>query len=372
MKTNLIYLLLVCFLSGLLTGCKVTIPELDLDSPEDVAAFREYYQQDVLPYFYNGEFGSFTGVDNIEIAYAYFAVENSKGAVVILHGLNETAVKYAETIYDMRDSGYSIYIMEHRGHGNSGRILDDNDQERRKIYIKDFDNYIADAKTFYDEIVTQISHEKIFFFAHSVGGNVAAQYIEQYPNDFDAAVLSSPMMELLTTHPAKVPENIAYPIAKFFTALGLGEGYALDMEEPDVIIDHTSKEKFEAEFLTKSWKRWTTYNEVIEQNQHLIAGGPGATWGITNGFGKEAYEASFKARSATEAAKIVIPVLMFQSGDDWIVGTKGQNTFADNAVNAPYFETVIFDDAYHESYMERDDIHDEVIARTLAFFESNE
>ena len=199
----------------------------------------------------------------------------------------------------------------------------------------------------------------------------AAQYIEQYPNDFDAAVLSSPMMELLTTHPFKVHESVAYPLAKFLTSIGQGEAYALDMEEPDVLIDYTSKENFEAEFLTKSWKRWTTYNEVIEQNQHLIAGGPGATWGITNKFGKEAYEASFKARSAIEAAKIVIPVLMFQSGEDYIVGEKGQNTFEANAVNSPYFETVVFEDAYHETYMERDEIHDEVVARTKAFFDAN-
>lgn len=364
------YLLFVC-VSLTLTGCKVEIPELDLDPPEEVASFRSYYQNEVLPHFFAGEFGTFPGADNIEIAYVAFPAVNSRGAIMMLHGLNETAIKYSELIYDLRNTGYSIYIMEHRGHGNSGRILNGSDQERRKIYIRDFDNYIRDAKTFYDQVVTQQSHDKLFLFAHSVGGNVAAQYIEQYPNDFDAAVLSSPMMELLTTHPAKVHESIAYPLAKLLTDIGQGKAYALDMEEPDVLIDHTSKEKFEAEFLTKSWKRWTVYNEVIEYNQHLIAGGPGATWGVTNGFGKEAYEASFKARSATEAAKIVIPVLMFQSGDDYIVGAKGQNTFAGNAINSPNFEQVVFEDAYHEAYMERDEIRDELVQQTIDFFNSN-
>ncbi|MDX1692481.1 MAG: alpha/beta hydrolase [Ketobacteraceae bacterium] len=353
-----------------LSACKVQIPELPLDPEEEVAAFRDYYQNEVLPYFNAGEFGSFPGEDGIEIAYGYFPADNARGAIMMLHGLNETAIKYAELIYDLRELGLDIYIMEHRGHGNSGRILNGSDQERRKIYIRDFDNYIRDAKTFYDRFVAAKPYNSLYLFAHSVGGNVAAQYIEQYPFDFDAAVLSSPMMELLTTHPAKVPENIAYPLAKFLTNIGQGQAYALDMEEPDVLIDHRSPDKFEAEFLTKSWKRWTTYNEVIEQNQHLIAGGPGATWGITNGFGKEAYEASFKARSASEAAKIQIPVLMFQSGDDWIVGTRGQNTFASNAVNAPFFETVIFEDAYHEAYMERDEIRDELVSRTIAFIKT--
>lgn len=355
------------FFSLTLAGCKVTYPEIERDSDAVVDSFRTYYQQQVLPYFESeGEFASFEGSDGIEIAYAKFEVANERGALVILHGLNETYTKYAELIYDLRDTGYSIYIMEHRGHGNSGRILDTDDQERRKIYIKDFDNYITDAKLFYDTVVTSVPHEKIVFFAHSLGGNVATQYIEQYPTDFDGAILSSPMLQMKTTHPAPVDESIAYPLAKFFVAIGQGKAYALDMKEPEVLIDSASPEKFEAELLTKSWKRWQVYNEVVEQNQHWIAGGPGATWGVTNKFGKEAYEATFKARG--EAAKhITIPVLLFSSGEDWLVGTKGYDLLQQNAVNVPSFDVVSFPDAYHESYMERDEIRDVVVARTKAF-----
>ncbi|OUS30149.1 hypothetical protein A9Q99_06625 [Gammaproteobacteria bacterium 45_16_T64] len=352
----------------LLTGCKTEYPELEQDSAEDVAEYRRYYQQEVLPYFNSqGEFGFFEGVESVDISYAKFEVENGNGALVILHGLNETYIKYAELIYDLRDLGLSVYIMEHRGHGNSDRILNDNEQEQRKIYIKSFDNYVTDAKIFLDTVVNATPHEKHFIFAHSVGGNVAAQLLEQYPNAFDAAVLSSPMMEVLTTHPTKVNESLGYAISKVFVGLGLGKSYSLDMQEPEVIIDASDPEKFEAELLSKSWKRWSVYNEVIELNPHLIAGGPGATWGISNNFAKQAYEATYKARSANEASKIITPILMFQSGDDWIVGTKGMNTFKNNAVNAASFDTIVFPDAYHESYMERDDIRDTVISETKLF-----
>jgi alpha-beta hydrolase superfamily lysophospholipase len=109
---------------------------------------------------------------------------------------------------------------------------------------------------------------------------------------------------------------------------------------------------------------------VIELQPELIAGGPGATWGITNQFAKSAYEATFKARSAAEAAKIVIPILMFRSGDDRIVGAKGFDALRDNAINAPHFEEVNFPDAYHESYMERDAIRDVVVSKTKEFLET--
>jgi len=358
--------------SVIVSGCgKPNLPTLEQDSPDVVEEYRNFYQTEVLPYFNGqGDFGFFEGTGGIQISYAKFTAEDDKGALVILHGLNETYIKYAELIYDLRKLGLSIYIMEHRGHGYSDRILSDTAQERRKIYIESFDNYVKDAKVFYDTIVNVGQHEQHFIFAHSVGGNIAAQLIEQYPNDFDAAVLSSPMLEMLTTHPTVVKEGIGYPLSKTLVGLGQGKAYSLDMAEPDVLIDSTSSENFEAELLTKSWKRWQVYNEVIEQNPLLIAGGPGATWGISNQFAKEAYEATFKARRPEEAAKITIPILMFQSGEDWIVGLDGMNEFRDNAVNSPSFDVVVFPDSYHESYMERDYIRDVVVSSTIDFFGS--
>ncbi len=364
---NLIVTYLIVLLGSVLSGCKTSVPSIERDPDEVVAAYRQYYHSEVLPYFNQGEFGSFVGTDAIRIAYAKFEVENEKGALVILHGLNETYNKYAELIYDLRDSGYSIYIMEHRGHGHSGRILDGSDKERRKIYINDFDDYIKDAKIFVDTVVNATPHDKHLFFAHSVGGNVATQYIQQYPEDFDGAVLSSPLMQVMTTHPFPVSEAFGYSVSKTLVSAGQGKAYSLDMQEPAVLIDSKSPDKFEHELLTKSWKRWQVYNEIIEQQPELIAGGPGATWGVTNQFAKESYEATFKARSATEAAKISIPVLMFRSGDDRIVGAKGFDLLQQNAVNAPSFDVVEFPDAYHESYMERDFIREVVIERTREF-----
>ncbi|MCP4135294.1 MAG: alpha/beta hydrolase [bacterium] len=357
-----------------LTGCDMEYPEIELDDEAAVEEFRQYYNNTVLPYFHSGEFGSFKGADGIEIAYGKFEVEDEQGAIVMLHGLNETYTKYAEMIYDLRNAGFSIYIMEHRGHGNSGRILNGSDKEKRKVYIKDFDNYVKDVKTFYDTIVNEKSHDKLFFFAHSVGGCVATLYIQEYPHDFDGAILSSPMYKILTTHPTKIDEKVGYSMVAPLVALGKGEEYAVDNEEPEKIFDLTFEEtyeKFKFELLTKSWKRWKVYNEFIDENPHLIAGGPGATWGVTNNFVKLAYEATFKLRKCENAKKIQIPILLFQSGDDWLVGIDGHETLKERATNAPEFELVLFPGVYHESYMERDDIHYEVVERTIDFLQSH-
>src|SRR4051794_26119051 len=84
--------------------------------------YFEKYQNRVLPYFDEGVQGSFTGQDQVEIAYRAFEVEDEKAALVILPGRGEPIQKYAELIYDLRNLDFSIYIMEHRGQGESGQV----------------------------------------------------------------------------------------------------------------------------------------------------------------------------------------------------------------------------------------------------------
>jgi lysophospholipase len=370
MKYRWLKLGITICLATLCSGC-IEYPALDMDSDEVVGAYRDFYHSDVLPYYESGEFGTFAGSEGIDIAYRTFEKNDETGAIILLHGLNETALKYAELIYDLQGTGFSVYIMEHRGHGNSGRLLTGTDQDLRKVYIDDFENYVKDVKLFYDQIVMPKSHEKVFVFAHSLGGCIAVRYMETYTRDFDAAVLSSPMLQILTTHPAQLDESVAYPLVSAMVALGLGEEYALDMEEPEVLVDSKDPEKFEQELLTKSWKRWTVYNELIEDRPHLIAGGPGATWGVTNRFVKLAYEATFKARSFGEARKIKTPILLLRSDDDWLVGPEGPEKLQKRAVNCEEFRIMHFPDAYHEAYMERDAIRDVVVDSTIGFFQDH-
>lgn len=46
--------------------------------------------------------------------------------------------KFEEVIYYFLCKGYSVYIPEHRGHGNSDRETDD----LSKVYVDGFDKYV--------------------------------------------------------------------------------------------------------------------------------------------------------------------------------------------------------------------------------------
>src|SRR3954471_21039664 len=137
-----------------------------------------------------GERHYFAGVDDVTIAYMRFVHPTSDTGLVISSGRTESFIKYKELIYDFWRQGFSVYILDHRGQGLSGRILQDRAQMG---HVRDFGDYVADLRTLVGTVVRPAEHRRLALLAHSMGGAIASLYIEEYKSDFDAAVLFSPM-----------------------------------------------------------------------------------------------------------------------------------------------------------------------------------
>ena len=208
-------------------------------------------KQIVEPYLNNLESnGYIEGQEGIDIFYKKYILEDSIGSIVISHGFTEVIDKYNEIIYYFLNNGYSVFAMEHRGHGRSGYLGKDTSQ----IYVKDYNYYILDLKKFIDEIVVPDSGDKdLFLFAHSMGGGIAAKFLQDYPEYFDAAVLTGPMMEVNT---GSFPKFIARPITWVMTNLGLGYSYAAG-EEP-----YTDEYDFEGASTSSEARYSYTYNNL--------------------------------------------------------------------------------------------------------------
>lgn len=137
--------------------------------------------------------GYFTDRDKVSVHYAYMLHPREEAAVVISHGFCEFICKYHEVMYYLYEMGYSVFYMDHRGHGFSGGKLEDPDC----VYIDTYDSYVEDLKQYVHEVVLDKSSSKnLYLFAHSMGGCIGALFLEKYPAVFQKAVLSSPMMEM--------------------------------------------------------------------------------------------------------------------------------------------------------------------------------
>lgn len=293
--------------------------------------------------------GYLLGKNNSKLYYEKFIVEKPKANIVICHGFGECTEKYYELIYYFIQEGYSVFIIQHRGHGRSQRLGIDESQ----VNVESFNYYVEDFKKFIDEVVILSSRNKeLFLFAHSMGGGIGTAFLEQYTNYFKAAVLSSPMHEINT---GKVPKVLAHIISKSMKILRMGKRY-LPGQTP-------YKEKKNVQSNATSCKeRYEYLYEKIKKNKAYQSGGSSALWYL------ESSKATKNLLKKENVSKVEIPVLLLQTEYDTYVKPEAQNKFAAYAQNC---QLVRVKGSKHEAYFEKDEIAFSVIEKIFEFYEKN-
>ena len=278
------------------------------------------------------ESGYFKGQNDINIYYEKYSIENEKGRIVICHGFSECIDKFKEIIYYFIEMGYSVYALEHRGHGRSGCL---SKKHKSQVSVENFKYYIEDLKFFLDKIVVK-SNVNLYLYAHSMGGAIGTMFLEEYGGYFKKAILSAPMMEIKT---GDYPKWMSYIISSLYIAIGKGEDYLFGQGPFD------GKYDLENAGTTNKY-RYENHLEELISNEELQRSGGTFKWIF------ESLKASDKIVKRKNVQKIDIPILLFQAGRDTFVNDRGQNKFCERAKNC---KKVRFDHAKHEIFGENDE-----------------
>lgn len=292
--------------------------------------------------------GYFKGVDDLDIYYRNYKVEDSIETIVISHGFCETSEKYSDFIKDLTDKNYSVYILDHRGHGKSGRLGKDNSQ----IYVNSFNDYVADLKTLLDEVILKDENNNdLILFGHSMGGAISALFLQNHNDYFKRAILNAPMLEI---HTGNYSEQFTKIVAKIYCSLKLEKSYVLGHEPFNI-------EKCSLKGSGTSCEiRYNSYMDKIKNNEHLKLSGASYKWL------NEAFKTTDYVTDINNIKKIEIPILLFQAGIDSYVKPYKQNYFAQNSKNCTL---IIKENAKHEIYIEKDEIRDEYMTDLFNFLE---
>ncbi|MBT9831957.1 alpha/beta fold hydrolase [Clostridium baratii] len=278
------------------------------------------------------EVGYFEGKNNANIYYEKYSIDNEKGRVVISHGFSECIDKFTEMIYYFTEMGYSVYAIEHRGHGRSGSL---SKTHKNQINVEKFKYYVDDLKTFLDKIVVEKDTD-LYLYAHSMGGAIGTMFLEEYNGYFKKAILSAPMMEIKT---GDFPKWIAYIISSLYILAGKGDKYLFGQGPFDG--------KYDLEGAGTSNKyRYENHLEELKNNEYIQRSGGTFKWMF------ESLKASDKIIKKKNVQKINVPILLFQSGRDTFVKDRGQNKFCERAKNC---KKVRFENAKHEVFGEDDE-----------------
>jgi lysophospholipase len=301
----------------------------------------------------NRHYGKSHETEKIRLNYRRFLHPDKARAIVISHGHPEYIGKYRELIYDFYQQGYSVYILSHRGYGRSDRLADD----PVKTHTDDFMYYIYDMNVFVNEIVKPGGHSSLYLFAHSMGGAVGAIHLKEYPGVFQAAVLSSPMLEISTK---PFPTLAARAVTGGGILVGKGTDYAPGQGAP-------TPEKYEQEASgTSSVIRLKSFVETLKAEDQDPSH-PLDMGGATNHWVFSALRRTTMIRKQENASQVTDAVLLFSSKRDTFVVNGGQHVFCSYAKNCQLQEI----DAKHELWLERDEIRTPYLIQVFKFFQSH-
>lgn len=306
------------------------------------------YDPVILAHYKTGRAGSFIGVGGIRIEYRVFEKSGEKGAVMLLPGRTEPIEKYAEVIRDLNNQGYSVYAMSHRGQGESQRIIAD----PQVGYVEDFDDYVKDAAAFASSVVGARAHSRKFILAHSMGGAIAVNFLHDYPNDFDGAALSAPMLGL---NSGVWPPNVTFQLSQEMVNAGKGASFVPGHGPFNPNLKFTDPDND----VTRSQARFDAKMRVFLDHPALQLGGVSYKWL------NRSLKMSYKIDKTSYARDVRTRILLFQAGNDTLVRNDHEDRFCDAA---PACQKEIFPDSYHEILMERDSIRNDALAKAMRFF----
>ena len=296
-------------------------------------AFKTTMDSEVLPFITATFDEGYLNLDNgLKLHYVFAINPEEKAAVVFSHGYCEFATKYYEIAYYFYKMGYSVFIPEHRGHGFSSRQV----EGLSKVHINHFEDYVEDFSSLIENVVKPKSKtKKLILFAHSMGGAIGALYMEEHPDTFTRAILSSPMLEMSTQGTSKA----ALLYLKLCAQIpGLNTRYVPGHH------DYNSEYKY-PKCSSISEPRYKYQFDEREREEHYRSNGASYRWT------SEAIKVSKKILK--NANKVTIPVILCQAGLDILVMPKAQNEFSKLSKNT---RLCVFEESKHEIFNATDDI----------------
>lgn len=318
--------------------------------PTREKAFAAFVTGPLLDFWHRREEREFTGVENVAIRYVRFTSAEHNKVILLVPGRIESYVKYPELAYDLFHCGYDVIIIDHRGQGRSGRLL----QDSHRGHVAEFSHYVDDLELLWQQEIANSRYRHRYALAHSMGGAILTLMLARHPQAFDAVVLSSPMFGIYLPMPSWMASRILDWAEKRPT---LRDGYALGTGK-------WRARPFGINELTHSRERYRRNLRFYADDPGLRVGGPTYHWvreGVLAG-----------QNILSLAATIATPILLLQAGADKIVDNRSQDLFCKAMTAAGHpcegGKPRVIAGARHEILFERDDMRAEALDAIVDFF----
>lgn len=238
--------------------------------------------------------------------------ERPRGVVLIVHGLGEHAWRYDALAQRLNHWGFCVRAYDQRGHGDSGGgrgVLPDDD-----ALLDDLGEVLEDTRRH----IAQPWACPLILFGHSMGGLVAATFVQRGLAPVDGLVLSSPALDAGI---GTVQKQLIKLLLRWAPNLALPNGLdPRQISHDPAVVDAYQKDKL-------------VHNRISARLAHFIdANGP---------------------HVVAAAPSWHVPTLLLYAGADRLVRPDGSRAFAAVAPRAVVTSQCL-DDQFHEIFNEAD------------------
>ena len=287
----------------------------------------------VIPYLKaRMESGMYERIPGQSLYYEHFRADEPKASIVLVHGFTEAIVKFYETVYYFLTEGFHVWLFQQREHGKSFRSTTD----PNLVNIEHYEDLILDLNGFVTEKVKKdpdTGKMPLYLFGHSMGGGVSGCYLERFPDDFEKAVLSSPMMDI---NSGSIPGWAAWIYSKLMILMGKERNYI-----PGA-MPFSSDPDFEnsCSNCRERYLYWFYQQLAHREYQMRVSGIRTAS---------EFLKLTSEVTAPENCSKVKAKVLLLQAGRDTVVNPGGQNKFISRIGSLG--KKVVMPKAKHEIYL---------------------
>lgn len=314
-------------------------------------AFAAFATGPLMDFWHQREEAEFHGVDDVPVRFVRFRAQKHDRVIVVCPGRIESYVKYAELAWDLFHLGFDVLIIDHRGQGRSGRMLDDT----HRGYVINFSDYVDDLNAFWQQEVQPGKWRKRYILAHSMGGAIATLFLQRHPHQCDAIALCAPMFGIVM----RLPDWMIRPILDWVEGnQHVREGYAIGTGRWRAL-------PFGINQLTHSRERYCRNLRFYADDPRLQVGGP--TWHWV----REGMLAGEQVLAG--AADDATPTLLLQAEEERVVDNRMHDRFCEirAAAGVPCEggQPLIINGAYHEILFEKDAMRSVALNAIVDFFD---
>ncbi len=252
-----------------------------------------------------------TTSDNLQLNGAYFSPAGEiKAVIILIHGMGEHFGRYKHVIDFFIGIQYAVVTMDYRGNGTS---------QGKRGHITSYQQLMDDTDLLVKKAQELFTGLPLIMYGHSLGGNIAANYVLRRQPPFKGLIVTAPYFKLAFNPPAwKVA--VSKIMAKVLPALTL----PTELELAALCQDQSVVDAYKNDPLVHD-----KISSTFFLNVHAAA-----TYPIEH------------------AAELKTKTLAMHGTADRITSYQGTTAFAEN--NPQIIELKLWDELYHEIHNEKE------------------